>query len=79
MTGDDGCRITMAVSGFNETDLTLEVKPNVLTISGKKTVKIKNVIFCTKPLPRDIPETMKPRIIPVLNRKAGNLMITRFG
>jgi molecular chaperone IbpA len=36
VTGDDQYRITMAVAGFAEDDLDLEVKENVLTVSGKK-------------------------------------------
>lgn len=32
---EDGYRITMAVAGFSENDLNIEVKENQLTISGK--------------------------------------------
>ncbi len=35
-TGDQNYRITMAVAGFSESDLSLEVNQNVLTISGKR-------------------------------------------
>lgn len=35
--GESDYRITMAVAGFAESDLSLEVKQNVLTISGKRT------------------------------------------
>ena len=35
--GDDDYRITMAVAGFGEDDLTVTVKENSLTIGGKKT------------------------------------------
>jgi molecular chaperone IbpA len=34
--GEDDYRITMAVAGFGESDLNIELKQNVLTISGKK-------------------------------------------
>jgi len=36
VTGEDQYRITMAVAGFAESDLDLEVKENMLTVSGKK-------------------------------------------
>ncbi|MEQ8283317.1 MAG: Hsp20 family protein [Parvibaculum sp.] len=35
-TGEHEYRITMAVAGFAESDLSLEVKQNVLTIAGKR-------------------------------------------
>jgi molecular chaperone IbpA len=34
--GDDEYRISMAVAGFGEDDLNIELKQNMLTISGKK-------------------------------------------
>lgn len=34
--GENDYRITMAVAGFGESDLSIEVKQNVLTISGKR-------------------------------------------
>ncbi len=34
VSGDNDYRITMAVAGFAEKDLTLEVKENILTVSG---------------------------------------------
>jgi molecular chaperone IbpA len=34
--GDDDYRITMAVAGFSETDLAIEVKENALSVSGKR-------------------------------------------
>lgn len=34
--GEDEYRITMAVAGFDEDDLHIELKQNMLTISGKK-------------------------------------------
>jgi molecular chaperone IbpA len=35
-TGDNDYRITMAVAGFGDDDLNVEVKENVLTISGER-------------------------------------------
>ncbi len=35
---EDSYQISMAVAGFSEDDLTIEVKENVLTISGRKEV-----------------------------------------
>lgn len=34
--GENNYRISMAVAGFAESDLSIEAKPNVLTISGKR-------------------------------------------
>jgi len=34
VTGDDKYRISMAVAGFREKDLNLQVKENILTVSG---------------------------------------------
>jgi molecular chaperone IbpA len=36
LTGEDRYRITMAVAGFTENDLDIEVKQNVIRVSGKK-------------------------------------------
>ena len=36
-TGDDAYRLTMAVAGFGESDLNIEVKQNSLTIAGERT------------------------------------------
>jgi molecular chaperone IbpA len=36
LTGDDSYRITMAVAGFAEADLDVQVEQNLLTIAGKK-------------------------------------------
>ena len=38
-TGENAYRITMAVAGFAESDLTVEVKENALTIRGSKQEK----------------------------------------
>lgn len=40
--GEDEYRITMAVAGFSEDDLNIELKHNTLTISGKKTERSEN-------------------------------------
>ncbi len=36
LTGDDTYRITMAVAGFAEAELDLQVEQNLLTVAGKK-------------------------------------------
>lgn len=36
LTGEDQYRISMAVAGFDESELTLEVKENTLSVVGKK-------------------------------------------
>lgn len=38
-TGENAYRITMAVAGFGEPELTLEVKETVLTVRGEKTAQ----------------------------------------
>ena len=40
--GEDEYRITMAVAGFSEDDLNIELKHNTLTISGKKSERSEN-------------------------------------
>ncbi len=42
--GEDEYRITMAVAGFSEDDLTIEVKENALTISGNRKEKTENTV-----------------------------------
>jgi molecular chaperone IbpA len=37
LTGEDRYRITMAVAGFGESELELEVKENLLRVAGRKT------------------------------------------
>src|SRR5919206_3689800 len=41
-TGENAYRITVAVAGFTEADLSLEAKENTLTIRGEKQVKAEN-------------------------------------
>lgn len=36
-TDDNSYRITMAVAGFSEDDITIEARPNVLTVAGAQT------------------------------------------
>ena len=36
LTGEDQYRISMAVAGFDESELTIEVKENTLSVTGKK-------------------------------------------
>lgn len=36
LTGEDKYRITMAVAGFDESELSIEIKQNTLTVTGKK-------------------------------------------
>jgi molecular chaperone IbpA len=38
-TGENAYRITMAIAGFGEKDVTIEVKENVLSIHGEKTAE----------------------------------------
>jgi molecular chaperone IbpA len=40
--GDDEYRITMAVAGFGENDLNIELKQNTLTITGRKPERSEN-------------------------------------
>ncbi len=42
-TGEDAYRITMAVAGFAEADLTIEAKENVLSVKGDKTEESESV------------------------------------
>ena len=47
-TGEDAYRITMAVAGFSEEDISIEAKQNTLTITADKTEKAdedKEVLF----------------------------------
>jgi molecular chaperone IbpA len=41
-TGENAYRVTMAVAGFGENDLTIEAKENTLTVKGDKTVEEKD-------------------------------------
>jgi molecular chaperone IbpA len=41
-TGENAYRVTMAVAGFGEGDLSIEAKENTLTVKGDKTVEEKD-------------------------------------
>jgi len=45
LTGEDEYRITMAVAGFKEPELNIEVKQNNLTVTGKKSIENKESQF----------------------------------
>ena len=103
-TGEDEYRISVAVAGFSEPELTIEVKENTLLVRGEKQekaeekkgevlhrgiaaraferrfqladhVEVKGAALehglLHVDLVRKIPEAMKPRQIPIGNRKAG--------
>jgi molecular chaperone IbpA len=97
-TGENAYRISLAVAGFGETELSVEVKENALTVRGEKqavekaetreflhqgiaaraferrfqladhvqvtAAKLENGLLHVD-LKREIPETMKPRQIPI--------------
>lgn len=96
LTGEDKYRITMAVAGFNQSELTIEVNQNNLTVSANKVadeqqrtylhqgiaarsferrfqladhVQVKSADYehglLHIDLQRVIPESMKPRTIPI--------------
>lgn len=46
-TGENAYRITMAVAGFTDADLSIETKDNVLTVRGEKTEEKeeKNILY----------------------------------
>jgi molecular chaperone IbpA len=96
LTGEDQYRITMAVAGFDQAELTIEVNQNKLTVSANKAVdeqertylhqgiaarsfersfqladhvQVKSASYenglLSIDLQRVIPESMKPRTIPI--------------
>ena len=98
-TGDDAYRISVAVAGFADSDLSIEAKENTLTIRGEKqtneettgdllyqgiaarhfersfqladyvevrSASLENGLLLID-LVREIPEVMKPRVIPIMN------------
>lgn len=104
-TGENKYRITMAVAGFSEKELSIEVKQNVLTISGKHEeagnanylyqgiagrsferrfqladhvevngARLENGLLHVE-LTRVIPETLKPRQIPISSTPTGSRAI----
>ena len=44
--GENEYRISMAVAGFGETDLAIEVKENTLSIRGEKQTEVEETTFC---------------------------------
>lgn len=104
-TGSDQYRITIAVAGFAESELSVEVRENVLVVEGRKrenerehaylyrgiagrsfkrqfqladyvradSAQLENGLLIVN-LVRELPETMKPRQIPIttVTRAAGN-------
>ncbi len=45
LTGEDKYRISMAVAGFDESELNIEIKQNTLTVTGKKLTDAKERQF----------------------------------
>ena len=79
-TGENSYRITMAVAGFSESELSIEAREHVLTVKGEKAaferrfqlaeyVEIKGASLenglLHVDLVREIPEAMKPRRIAI--------------
>lgn len=110
LTGEDKYRITMAVAGFDQAELTIEVNQNNLTISANKAgdeqqrtylhqgiaarsferrfqladhVQVKSAHYENGllhiDLQRVIPESMKPRTIPIGVREADRLTVVQAG
>jgi molecular chaperone IbpA len=101
-TGENAYRISVAVAGFSENELSIEVKENTLTIKGEKQAKEESIgevlyqgiaaraferVFQLADyvqvkgaglengllhvdLVREIPESKKPRVIPIGNGTA---------
>ena len=100
-TGENDYRISVAVAGFGETELSIESKENTLTIKGEKQAKeevngevlyqgiaaraferhfqladyvqvkgasLENGLLHVD-LVREIPEAMKPRVIPIMGSR----------
>lgn len=110
LTGEDKYRITMAVAGFDQSELTIEVNQNNLTVSANKAedgqsrtylhqgiaarsferrfqladhVQVKSA-NCESgllhiDLQRVIPESMKPRTIPIGMQTADKLTVVTAG
>ncbi len=78
-SGENAFRISVAVAGFTDADLSIEAKENRLTIRGEKQTseeeKTVDVLYkgiaertnglLNVDLVREIPEAMKPRAIPI--------------
>ena len=67
-TGENSYRITMAVAGFSESELSIEAREHVLTVKGEKAeikgASLENGLLHVD-LVREIPEAMKPRRIAI--------------
>src|SRR3989344_5865039 len=56
-TGENAYRIEIAVAGFKPDELNIEVKENLLTVTGRKTANDEGA--------RELPEARKPRRIEI--------------
>ncbi|OZY85940.1 heat-shock protein IbpA [Cellvibrio mixtus] len=110
LTGEDKYRITMAVAGFDQSELTIEVNQNNLTVSANKAgeeqqrtylhqgiaarsferrfqladhVQVQSAHYENGllhiDLQRIIPESMKPRTIPIGVQTAEKLAVVQAG
>lgn len=110
LTGEDKYRITMAVAGFDQSELTIEVNQNNLTVSANKAgeeqqrtylhqgiaarsferrfqladhVQVQSAHYENGllhiDLQRIIPESMKPRTIPISVQTAEKLTVVQAG
>lgn len=110
LTGEDKYRITMAVAGFDQSELTIEVNQNNLTVSANKAgeeqqrtylhqgiaarsferrfqladhVQVQSAHYENGllhiDLQRIIPESMKPRTIPIGVQTAEKLTVVQAG
>ena len=59
-TGENAYRITVAVAGFAENDLSIEVKENTLTIRGEKQAKAEKPARCSTRASRPAPSSALP-------------------
>jgi len=70
-TGENAYRISLAVAGFTDSDLSIETKENTLTIRGERKKSAENAGemlyqgLLHVDLVREIPEQLKPRQIPI--------------
>ena len=77
--GENEYRITMAVAGFTESELELEVKEQNLTVKGVKASEVKGAAlqdgFLYIDLVRNVPERLKPRSIAIGNGPAKQIEV----
>jgi molecular chaperone IbpA len=72
-TGDNAYRISVAVAGFSEPELSIVTKEGTLTIRGDKQAKTNEKdgeVLYQGIAARQVPEANKPRQIPIGNGKA---------